>query len=82
MTAETERRLWIVVGGELEAHGSLEEAVGRFDSLAALVAEDGKIVCLTYNPEGKAQPGKGETPMWGIEDVPLKAIAEKMLERG
>ena len=78
----SEQKLWIVVSeGTIEAFNTLKDAVTKFDNLAVFVASESQITCLTYNPEGKPNPVEGEEPIWRIEQVPLKDIAEKMLEK-
>ena len=77
-----EQKLWIVVSeGTIDPFKNLKEAVAKFDNLATFVATDSQITCLTYSPEGKPNPSEGEEPVWRIEQVPLKDIAEKMLEK-
>ena len=77
----SKQKLWIVVSeGTIEPFTSLKDAIGKFDNLASFVTTESQITCLTYNPEGKANPSKGDEPVWSIEQVPLKDIAEKMIE--
>jgi len=71
----SEKSLWIVVSeGNIAAHNDLEAAVGQFDNLAKFVVSGSEIVCLTYSPKSKEA-------QWKIESVPLKDIAQKMLEK-
>jgi len=71
----SEQKLWIVVSeGTIGAFKSLKDAIARFDNLATFVASESQITCLTYNPKEKEA-------IWQIEQVPLKDIAEKMLEK-
>ena len=77
-----EHKLWIVVSKEgIDSKPDIITAVAEFDNLATFVVSGSKIVCLTYNPEGKPQPEEGESPIWSIEEVPLNDIAQKMLEK-
>jgi hypothetical protein len=82
MSKATEQKLWIVVKeGTIDAFKSLKDAISKFDNLATYVATESQITCLTYNPKGKPDPEKGEAPIWSIEQVPLKEIATRMLEK-
>ena len=77
-----DKTLWIVVNGEnITSYKDLKTAVEQFDNLSQFVVSNSKIVCLTYNPVGKAQPNEDESPIWSIEEVALSDIAEKMLEK-
>jgi len=78
----SKQKLWIVVSeGTIEPFKSLKDAIGKFDNLASFVATESQITCLTYNPEGKANPSKQEEAVWSIEQVALKEIAEKMIAK-
>ena len=82
MSKANEQKLWIVVKeGTIEAFKSLKDAISKFDNLATYVATESQITCLTYNSIGKADPEKGDTPIWSIEQVPLKEIAARILEK-
>jgi len=71
----SEQKLWIVVSeGTIDAYKNLKDAIAKFDNLATFVATESQVTCLTYNPKGKEA-------IWQIEQVPLKDIAEKMLEK-
>lgn len=78
----SKQKLWIVVSeGTIEPFKSLKDAIGKFDNLASFVTTESQITCLTYNPDGKPNPSKGEEPVWSIEQVALKNIAETMIEK-
>jgi len=71
----SEQSLWIVVSEKrISAYNDLESAVDQFDNLATFVVSGSEIVCLTYSPKSKES-------QWKIEAVPLKDIAQKMLEK-
>jgi hypothetical protein len=71
----TAQNLWIVVSNKpIEAFQSLDSAVDRFDNLSDYVVNDAKIVRLDYDPKSK-------DVQWKIEEVPLKEIAKKMMEK-
>ena len=74
MKRMSEQSLWIVVsGGKIEALKNLKTAVGQFENLSQFVMSESEIVCLTYVRGSKEAE-------WKIETVPLKDIAEKILE--
>ena len=69
------QNLWIVVSNEpIEAFQSLDGAVNKFDNLADFVVTEAKIARLDYDPSSK-------DAQWKIEEVPLKEIAQKMMEK-
>jgi len=71
----SEQSLWIVVSEEgIAAFNDLETAVDQFKNLAKFVVSGSEIVCLTYSPTSKEA-------QWKIESVPLKDIAQKILEK-
>ena len=73
------QNLYIVVKNDkIDSAESMEKAVSKFSSFAEYVALDGKILTLTYNPNGKSD--SSTIPMWKIEGIEYKDLTKKFME--
>ena len=65
-------KLYIIVDeGELKPYQSIGEALENYGNLAEFVVHECNIVCLTLKNKSD----------WEIEAVPLKDVAQAILER-
>lgn len=72
MVDEKGLKLWIVVSeGKLSSSETLADAVKPFESLEAFIVNEERIVELSFNKEEN---------QFTIEEVPLRLIADKMME--